>query len=40
VNLCKTLVDEEKWNKAVFWVFDAPDMANAPYEVPYIKHNN
>jgi uncharacterized protein YhbP (UPF0306 family) len=32
VQLCNTM-DEEKWKKAVFWVFDAPDMANNPFEV-------
>jgi hypothetical protein len=26
-------VSEEKWKKAVFWVFDAPDVADKPYEV-------
>jgi hypothetical protein len=24
---------EEKWKKAVFWVFDAPDIAEKPFEV-------
>jgi hypothetical protein len=26
-------IDEEKWKKAVFWVFDAPEIANKPFEV-------
>jgi hypothetical protein len=25
--------DDEKWKKAVFWVFDAPSIADKPYEV-------
>jgi hypothetical protein len=25
--------DAEKWKKAVFWVFDAPDIVDKPYEV-------
>ncbi len=25
--------DEEKWKKATFWVFDAPDMPFQPFEV-------
>ena len=25
--------DEEKWRKAVYWVFDAPDMEDKPYIV-------
>jgi hypothetical protein len=25
--------DEATWNKAVFWVFDAPDIAHKPFEV-------
>ena len=25
--------DNEKWNKAVFWVFDAPGLGNKPFEV-------
>jgi hypothetical protein len=32
VNLCRTM-DEEKWKKVIFWVFDAPGMANKPFEV-------
>ena len=24
--------DKERWTKATFWVFDAPDIANKPYE--------
>ena len=32
VNLART-DDENRWNKAVFWVFDAPDIGNKPYEV-------
>jgi uncharacterized protein YhbP (UPF0306 family) len=32
VNLCK-IQDEEKWKKAVFWVFDAPEMAHKPFVV-------
>jgi hypothetical protein len=32
VNLCKTM-DEKKWEKAVFWVFDVPGMAEKPFEV-------
>jgi hypothetical protein len=32
VYLCNTL-DEEKWKKAVFWVFDAPNAAEKPFEV-------
>ena len=32
VNLCKTQ-SEKKWEKAIFWVFDAPGMANKPFEV-------
>jgi hypothetical protein len=26
-------VDEEKWKKAVFWVFDVPEIAEKPFEV-------
>ena len=25
--------DDAKWKKAVFWVFDAPDKTNVPFEV-------
>ena len=32
VSLGKNNADEEKWKKAIFWVFDAPDMANQPFE--------
>jgi phenolic acid decarboxylase len=34
VNLGKTL-DEEKWKKAIFWVFDIPEILK-PYEVFFI----
>jgi hypothetical protein len=36
--LCNTL-DEEKWKKAVFWVFDAPEEANKPFEVTTIRYS-
>jgi hypothetical protein len=31
--------NEEKWKKAVFWVFDAPGIANKPFEerIEYLK---
>jgi hypothetical protein len=29
-------LDEEKWKKAIFWVFDAPDMAMHEYEVTLV----
>jgi hypothetical protein len=32
INLCNSN-EEAKWKKAVFWVFDAPDMVDKPYEV-------
>jgi hypothetical protein len=25
--------EEEKWKKAIFWVFDAPEIAHKPFEV-------
>jgi hypothetical protein len=34
VQLCNT-VDEEKWKRAVLWVFDAPDIGNMPFEVTH-----
>jgi hypothetical protein len=33
VALCKTGGDEAKWKKAVFWVFDSPDLLSTPFEV-------
>jgi hypothetical protein len=39
VSLCisgkKQAREEKKWKKAVFWVFDAPDIANQPLEVNF-----
>jgi DNA ligase-1 len=32
VRLCTTS-DEEKWKKAVYWVFDCPELSNKPFEV-------
>jgi uncharacterized protein YhbP (UPF0306 family) len=32
VTLCGKY-EEKKWRKAVFWVFDAPNLADKPYEV-------
>jgi hypothetical protein len=32
IQLCITN-DEDKWKKAIFWVFDAPEMADKPFEV-------
>ena len=37
VNLCKNK-NEQKWGKAVFWVFDAPDLKEKPIEVPMLKY--
>jgi hypothetical protein len=37
VALCKS-EDEEKWRKAVYWVFDAPNI-NKPYQVCFFPHN-
>jgi hypothetical protein len=36
VQLCRTL-DPYKWKKAIFWVFDAPEIAHQPYEVCYLQ---
>jgi DNA ligase-1 len=33
VSICLKTADSEKWNKAIFWVFDAPDKANFSFEV-------
>jgi uncharacterized protein YhbP (UPF0306 family) len=33
VSLCVRGGDEERWKKAVFWVFDAPEIGHKPYEV-------
>lgn len=33
VALCTNrIIDDEKWKKAIFWVFDTPD-SDKPYEV-------
>ena len=32
VSLCKT-TNETKWQKAIFWVFDSPEIAQKPIEV-------
>ena len=29
--------DEEKWSKAIFWVFDAPELREKPLEVKINK---
>ena len=29
-------IKEEKWNKAIFWIFDSPDLKNKPLEVFFI----
>ena len=36
VNLCKSS-NEEKWNKATFWVFDIPELGTKPLEVRKIN---
>jgi hypothetical protein len=36
VHLC-TSNDQEKWKKAIIWVFDSPKMAEKPFE-ERIKH--
>jgi ribosomal protein L39E len=38
VSLCK-VPEQEKWKKAVYLVFDAPTIANKPYEerIQYLK---
>jgi ATP-dependent DNA ligase len=30
--------DEQKWKKAIFWVFDAPEIGDKPYEVRFVYH--
>ena len=37
--MVKSGVEENKWSKAMFWVFDAPDKADHPYE-ERIQHLN
>ena len=32
VGLCKT-IEEDKWSKAIYHVFDAPGIPNEPFEV-------
>ena len=32
VNVFKT-TNEDKWNMAIFWVFDTPQFADKPFEV-------
>lgn len=34
VLLCKT-TDMDKWKNAIYWVFDAPDIANKQFEVEF-----
>jgi hypothetical protein len=29
----KTAKEEEKWKKAIYWVFDVPHVGYKPYEV-------
>jgi ATP-dependent DNA ligase len=38
-NLCKYNIDEEKWKKAVFWVFDVPEKGDKPFEerIEYLR---
>ena len=36
VNLAKSK-NEEKWNKAIYWIFDAPQLLGKPIEVVYKK---
>jgi hypothetical protein len=33
VHLCREKVDPSKWEKATFWVFDAPELASKTFEV-------
>jgi hypothetical protein len=35
VQLCikSNALDEEKWKRALFWVFDVPGIGHKPYEV-------
>ena len=35
VALCRK-IDQEKWKKATFWVFDAPGIPNRPFEVSVV----
>ena len=39
IQLSRTL-DTNKWRKAIFWIFDAPDIAHQPYEerLQYLKN--
>ena len=37
VALSQGNISEEKWQKAIFWVFDAPSQAKDPYEVPLFE---
>jgi hypothetical protein len=39
VSLCQKNSDEEKWKKAIFWVFDAPNLANKNFEVCFFCVN-
>jgi DNA ligase-1 len=39
VNLART-EDEQRWKKAIFWVFDAPNLGNEPYEVRIYRTNS
>jgi hypothetical protein len=39
IQLCNT-IDEEKWKKAIFWVFDVPSETTKPYEVTLLIYCN
>ena len=39
VNLGNTL-NEDKWNRAIFWVFDSPQLENKPLEVCFLFKQN